>query len=143
MTNEQIKALTGTGYVVEDVRLRPDRSLDEETGRDTCEGFDSAALDPWAIRASNRVVHVAAAATPLNSEAVSAASLQSLLSDGRIAYAGWLNPGPAPILSFTTTWKVPLVPETDRGQTIFLFNSLIPKACHSYCRYVRPPPPWP
>ncbi|KAF7378374.1 hypothetical protein MSAN_00263700 [Mycena sanguinolenta] len=46
--------------------------------------------------------------------------------DGWIAFAWWLNPGLAPIASFTTIWEVPPLPETDHGQTVFLFNALQP-----------------
>ncbi|KAF8181947.1 hypothetical protein K438DRAFT_1767672 [Mycena galopus ATCC 62051] len=48
------------------------------------------------------------------------------LLDGWIAFAWWLNPGLAPISSFRTTWEVPPVPDSDNGQTVFLFNALQP-----------------
>jgi hypothetical protein len=35
-----------------------------------------------------------------------------------------LNPGFSLISSFTATWEVPPLPETDHGQTIFLFNAV-------------------
>ncbi|KAF7344283.1 hypothetical protein MVEN_01719700 [Mycena venus] len=56
----------------------------------------------------------------------SAPRTRALETDGWIAYAWWLNPGLAPISSFTTTWEVPPVPATDHGQTVFLFNGLQP-----------------
>ncbi|KAJ7244627.1 hypothetical protein B0H12DRAFT_1073701 [Mycena haematopus] len=52
--------------------------------------------------------------------------VQRDLLDGWIAFAWWLNPGLAPIASFSTTWEVPPAPETDHGQTVFLFNALQP-----------------
>jgi hypothetical protein len=50
------------------------------------------------------------------------------LQTGWITYAWWLNQGSSPISSFTTTWTVPPVPATNHGQTIFLFNSIVPIA---------------
>ncbi|KAJ7092305.1 hypothetical protein B0H15DRAFT_169473 [Mycena belliarum] len=50
------------------------------------------------------------------------------LATGWVAYASWLNTGSSPIASFTTSWKVPAVPRTNNGQTIFLFNSIEPNS---------------
>ncbi|KAJ6532640.1 hypothetical protein B0H19DRAFT_1188067 [Mycena capillaripes] len=55
-------------------------------------------------------------------------SAVSPLETGWVTYASWLNTGSSPISSFTTTWKVPPVPATNRGQTVFLFNSIEPSA---------------
>ncbi|KAF7368593.1 hypothetical protein MVEN_00183100 [Mycena venus] len=97
------------------------------------------------LDASGTVVHVATR-TP-NSNSVSAIDsspphTRSLLSSGWISYVGWLNPAPPHISSFTTTWTVPPVPKTDRGQTVFLFNSLLPSASSSInnrcCRWYGP-----
>ncbi|KAJ7334807.1 hypothetical protein DFH08DRAFT_1019419 [Mycena albidolilacea] len=46
---------------------------------------------------------------------------------GPIAYAYWANaPCAWPISSFATTWEVPPVPETNNGQTLFLYNHIEP-----------------
>jgi hypothetical protein len=46
---------------------------------------------------------------------------------GPIAYAYWANaPCAWPISSFTTTREVPPVPETNNGQTLFLYNHIEP-----------------
>lgn len=44
---------------------------------------------------------------------------------GWVAYASWFNTD-FPIGSFGTTWTVPPVPQSQHGQTIFLFNSIEP-----------------
>ena len=46
------------------------------------------------------------------------------------AYAYWANTGSSPISSFDTTWNVPPAPETNHGQSIFLFPG-ISSAGHS------------
>ncbi|KAK6981634.1 hypothetical protein R3P38DRAFT_3113850 [Favolaschia claudopus] len=73
------------------------------------------------VSSSGTVLKKVAAATPVN-------EADSPFQSGWVAYASWLNPGPSPISSFTTTWTVPPVPATDNGQTIFLFNSIQPNA---------------
>ncbi|KAJ6474967.1 hypothetical protein C8R45DRAFT_1103092 [Mycena sanguinolenta] len=73
------------------------------------------------IEAGGSVTHVASADAADSIEP----ARQDFL-EGWIAFAWWLNPGLAPIASFRTTWEVPPVPETDHGQTVFLFNALQP-----------------
>lgn len=46
------------------------------------------------------------------------------LGSGWITYASWSNATGTPISRFTTTWTVPPAPETDSGQTVFLFNAI-------------------
>ncbi|KAJ7618128.1 hypothetical protein DFH06DRAFT_1139354 [Mycena polygramma] len=50
------------------------------------------------------------------------------LKTGWVTFASWRNTGASPIASFTTNWKVPPVPKTQNGQTIFLFNSIEPNS---------------
>jgi hypothetical protein len=72
------------------------------------------------LAADGAVVHVATAPPKKLKSTVS-----PRLEEGWITFAYWLNEG-SPISSFTTTWDVPPVPETDNGQTVFLFNSIEP-----------------
>src|SRR5271165_906917 len=46
------------------------------------------------------------------------------LGSGWITYASWTNNTGDPIKSFQTTWAVPPPPQTQSGQTIFLFNGI-------------------
>ena len=46
-------------------------------------------------------------------------------ASGWITYASWVTSGP-PISYFNTFWTVPPAPVTYNGQTIYLFNSLLP-----------------
>lgn len=46
------------------------------------------------------------------------------LGSGWISYAWWNNGTGQSISSFRTTWQVPPSPNTDSGQTIFLFNGI-------------------
>lgn len=46
------------------------------------------------------------------------------LGQGWITYASWTNNTGHPIKSFKTTWVVPPAPQTQSGQTIFLFNGI-------------------
>ena len=46
------------------------------------------------------------------------------LGSGWITYASWTNATGHPIKSFKTTWSVPPAPQTQSGQTIFLFNGI-------------------
>ncbi|KAJ6473689.1 hypothetical protein C8R45DRAFT_403601 [Mycena sanguinolenta] len=77
-------------------------------------------------------VHILAAdGTILNKVQVTPTTVKSAVSPletGWIAYASWLNTGSSPISSFTATWTVPAVPETNHNQTIFLFNSIEPNS---------------
>ncbi|KAJ6587992.1 hypothetical protein B0H19DRAFT_1057271 [Mycena capillaripes] len=75
------------------------------------------------IAANGTVVHKAGTGAPTSKRAVLP---RSLLTDSWISWAGWVNPGPSPIASFKTTWEVPPIPTAERGQTVFLFNSLLP-----------------
>lgn len=50
------------------------------------------------------------------------------MQTGWVAYASWYNTLSSPISSFKTTWDVPEEPDTNHGQTIFLFNSIEPAA---------------
>jgi hypothetical protein len=43
---------------------------------------------------------------------------------GWAAWASWQNPTETPISEFVTTWVVPQPPQSQVGQTVFLFNSL-------------------
>ena len=45
-------------------------------------------------------------------------------TNGWVVYAGWTNSSGQAISSFSTRWKVPPVPATSSGQTIFLFNGI-------------------
>lgn len=45
---------------------------------------------------------------------------------GWITYASWTNSTGTPVSSFQTTFKVPPVPKTSSGQTIFLFPGIDP-----------------
>ncbi|KAF7307861.1 hypothetical protein MKEN_01146400 [Mycena kentingensis (nom. inval.)] len=63
-----------------------------------------------------------------NAKATPVSDAVAPLQTGWITYASWLNQGSSPIASFTTTWKVPPVPATNHGQTIFLFNSIEPNS---------------
>jgi hypothetical protein len=47
-----------------------------------------------------------------------------VIASGWIAYAYWNNGSGRTISSFGTSWEVPQAPETDSGQTIFLFNGI-------------------
>jgi hypothetical protein len=58
----------------------------------------------------------------------SSAAHNPLPDNGWQTYAGWVNPGTEPVTHFTTTWKVPPAPSNYDGQTIFQFNSMMPKA---------------
>ncbi|KAJ6451202.1 hypothetical protein C8R45DRAFT_1042445 [Mycena sanguinolenta] len=75
-------------------------------------------------------VHILAAdGTVLNKVQVTPTTVKSAVSPletGWITYASWLNTGTSPISSFTTTWTVPAVPQTNHDQTVFLFNSIEP-----------------
>jgi len=46
---------------------------------------------------------------------------------GWIVDAFWLNTTGNPVTSFKTTWRVPPIPATSSGQTIFLFNGIDPQ----------------
>ena len=46
---------------------------------------------------------------------------------GWIAYGAWANASGSPITDFETRWKVPAIPSSASGQTIFLFNGIDPK----------------
>ncbi|KAF8319997.1 hypothetical protein DL93DRAFT_2153037 [Clavulina sp. PMI_390] len=57
----------------------------------------------------------------------SAAPISKRFETGWTAYTGWSNSDAnSPINSFTTSWTVPPAPQTNNGQTIFLFNSIEP-----------------
>ncbi|KAJ7227580.1 hypothetical protein B0H12DRAFT_1265159 [Mycena haematopus] len=73
------------------------------------------------LDAEGTVVHVASK-TPTPASAAVAPE-----ETGWVAYASWVNTGAA-IGSFKATWTVPPVPATNHGQTLFLFNSLVPAA---------------
>jgi hypothetical protein len=45
-------------------------------------------------------------------------------TNGWVTYSGWTNNTGQSITSFSTRWKVPPVPRTLSGQTIFLFNGI-------------------
>ncbi|KAJ6590793.1 hypothetical protein B0H10DRAFT_2233539 [Mycena sp. CBHHK59/15] len=75
------------------------------------------------LAANGTVVHVATAGSPTKVK-----SAVSPEQTGWVTYASWLNTGSSAISSFTTTWKVPAVPATNHGQTVFLFNSIEPSA---------------
>ncbi|KAK6966617.1 hypothetical protein R3P38DRAFT_3414148 [Favolaschia claudopus] len=62
------------------------------------------------VSLNGTVLKKVAAATPVN-------EADSPFQSGWVAYASWLNRGPSPISSFTTTWT-----------TIFLFNAIQPNA---------------
>ncbi|KAJ7734087.1 hypothetical protein B0H16DRAFT_155874 [Mycena metata] len=49
-------------------------------------------------------------------------------NSGWVTFAFWHNTAGSPISSFATTWEVPPVPETNHGQTVFLFNAIEPSA---------------
>jgi hypothetical protein len=74
------------------------------------------------LAANGTVIHVATAGAPTAGQSKSAVSRD--LMDGWVAFAYFLNPGFSLISSFTATWEVPPLPETDHGQTIFLFNAV-------------------
>jgi hypothetical protein len=74
------------------------------------------------LAANGTVVHVATAGATTAGQSKSAVSRD--LMDGWVAFAYFLNPGFSLISSFTATWEVPPLPETDHGQTIFLFNAV-------------------
>lgn len=46
------------------------------------------------------------------------------LGSGWIAYAFWSNGTGTPLSSFRTSWRVPEAPQSQDGQTIFLFNGI-------------------
>ena len=50
-----------------------------------------------------------------------APAISTVLGQGWVAYAGWLNDTGHPITSFTAKWTVPPPPGVDNGQTVFLF----------------------
>jgi hypothetical protein len=52
------------------------------------------------------------------------AKVSPSLGSGWIAYADWSNTTGQPISYFATTWTVPPAPQTNSGQTIFLFNGI-------------------
>ncbi|KAJ6540583.1 hypothetical protein B0H19DRAFT_1239781 [Mycena capillaripes] len=74
------------------------------------------------LAANGTVIHVTTAGAPTAGQSKSAVSRD--LMDGWVAFAYFLNPGFSIISSFTATWEVPPLPETDHGQTIFLFNAV-------------------
>ncbi|KAJ7688701.1 hypothetical protein B0H17DRAFT_1297136 [Mycena rosella] len=47
---------------------------------------------------------------------------------GWITYAQWNNLASSPITSFSTTFTVPPAPESDHGQTVFLWNGFQPNS---------------
>ena len=48
-----------------------------------------------------------------------------------VAFAYWTNTGSSPISSFDTTWSVPPVPDTNHGQSIFLFPAILSADHHA------------
>ncbi|KAJ7104990.1 hypothetical protein C8R44DRAFT_886994 [Mycena epipterygia] len=76
--------------------------------------------DVYVISAKGSILHVV---TPKATKVKAA-----VFTEGWVAYALWLNTGSWPIASFMTTWKVPAVPATNHGQTVFLFNSIEPNS---------------
>ncbi|KAJ7196299.1 hypothetical protein GGX14DRAFT_198348 [Mycena pura] len=75
------------------------------------------------LAADGTIVHKATRGGPTRIKGAAAP-----LETGWITYADWLNTGASPISSFTTTWTVPEAPQTNHGQTVFLFNSIEPAA---------------
>lgn len=56
-----------------------------------------------------------------------AATVQAAaLGSGWIAHAYWMNDTGEPVSSFSTAWQVPPEPDTQSGQTIYLFNGISP-----------------
>ncbi len=51
-------------------------------------------------------------------------NLSSPTDNGWVTFAQWQNTTGTPIKSFITEWNVPPAPETNHGQTLFLFNAL-------------------
>jgi hypothetical protein len=50
--------------------------------------------------------------------------IPGLPDSGWIVYADWTNPGPNPIVYFSTKWVVPKAPTSLDNQSIYLFNGL-------------------
>jgi hypothetical protein len=73
------------------------------------------------LSANGTILHVASNVKPVTK--LSARALKS----GWITDARWTNTNAnSPISSFTTSWTVPPAPATYNGQTVFLFNSIVP-----------------
>ncbi|KAJ7230763.1 hypothetical protein C8J57DRAFT_1329637 [Mycena rebaudengoi] len=75
------------------------------------------------LAANGTVIHVATAGAPTAGQFKFPVSRAAPV-DGWVAFAYFLNPGFSVISSFTSTWEVPPLPETDHGQTIYLFNAV-------------------
>uniref|UniRef100_A0A8H7XRS0 Uncharacterized protein n=1 Tax=Psilocybe cubensis TaxID=181762 RepID=A0A8H7XRS0_PSICU len=60
-----------------------------------------------------------------------AARRSAQFKEGYVVTPSWHNTGPSPVASFTTTWKVPPIPETVDGQILYLFNSIEPNTFQS------------
>ncbi|KAJ7289878.1 hypothetical protein C8J57DRAFT_1278584 [Mycena rebaudengoi] len=75
------------------------------------------------LAANGTVIHVATAGAPTAGQFKFPVSRAAPV-DGRVAFAYFLNPRFSVISSFTSTWEVPPLPETDHGQTIYLFNAV-------------------
>lgn len=86
------------------------------------------------IDKGGEVIHVA-----MNDSASAKPSDIRPFPTGWTSYADWSNTGPPLIAHFQSTWIVPPAPATDHGQTVFLFNSLIPAIGTSI---LHPVPQW-
>ncbi|KAF8305911.1 hypothetical protein DL93DRAFT_2089123 [Clavulina sp. PMI_390] len=73
------------------------------------------------INAAGKVIHIAQNTAP--------APTSKRFETGWTAYTSWYNTeSNGPINNFVTSWTVPPAPQTNNGQTVFLFNSIEPAA---------------
>ncbi|KAJ7278060.1 hypothetical protein C8J57DRAFT_1503908 [Mycena rebaudengoi] len=72
------------------------------------------------IAANGTILYVASPSNVTSRATVTPRALQT----GWVTYAHWDDPEPIPIGVIDSTWTVPPLPATARGQEIFLFNAL-------------------
>ncbi|KAF8319998.1 hypothetical protein DL93DRAFT_2224906 [Clavulina sp. PMI_390] len=106
------------GMLVTPVGLRPAEHVHEVPPGGSVKHFGTSV---HLLDASGNVLHI--------SEKNSASQTSKRFETGWIAFTGWSNTNSSnPIDNFATSWTVPPEPETDNGQTVFLFNAIQPFA---------------
>ncbi|KAF8319999.1 hypothetical protein DL93DRAFT_1920695 [Clavulina sp. PMI_390] len=104
------------GMVVTPVGLRPAEHVHEVPSGGSIKHVGNAV---HLLDAAGKVLHIA--------HKNASVSTTKRFETGWTAYTGWYNSDSSnPIENFVTSWTVPPAPQTNNGQTVFLFNSIEP-----------------